>query len=119
MLTILAGAPPFRPHTMKAGPGSATTTQATGLPAVIPGQKMRVAENYGKLPSSFECNEGQTDGRVKFLSRGSGTFTLFDVPGAGMGALQGTSITPGLRFNPALPSGNARSEGTARLRTKT
>lgn len=31
---------------------------------------------YGKLPMSFEANEGQTDGRVKFLSHGSG-YSLF------------------------------------------
>ncbi len=31
---------------------------------------------YGKLPLSFELNRGQTDARVKFLSRGSG-YTLF------------------------------------------
>ena len=28
--------------------------------------------SYGKLPLSFEVNEGQTDPRVRFLSRGSG-----------------------------------------------
>ena len=33
-------------------------------------------EAYGKLPLSFEINEGQTDGRVKFLSRGAG-YKLF------------------------------------------
>ncbi len=36
----------------------------------------RVAEAYGRLPLRFEANQGQTDGRVKFLSRGSG-YTLF------------------------------------------
>jgi hypothetical protein len=35
-------------------------------------QKAQLAADYGKLPLSFEANEGQTDGRVKFLSRGSG-----------------------------------------------
>src|ERR1700722_5302742 len=35
-------------------------------------QKAQLAANYGKLPLSFEANAGQTDGRVKFLSRGSG-----------------------------------------------
>jgi hypothetical protein len=34
-----------------------------------------VVENYGKLPLSFEVNEGQTDGQVKFLARGQG-YTL-------------------------------------------
>ena len=33
-------------------------------------------EAYGRLPISFEPNEGQADRRVKFLSRGSG-YTLF------------------------------------------
>lgn len=32
----------------------------------------RVAVSYGKVPLSFEANQGQTDARVKFLSHGSG-----------------------------------------------
>jgi hypothetical protein len=36
----------------------------------------RLLEAYGKLPLSFERNQGQTDQRVKFLSRGSG-YSLF------------------------------------------
>ena len=39
-------------------------------------EKEQVREAYGKLPLSFEANQGQTDSRVKFLSRGSG-YTLF------------------------------------------
>ncbi|TLY39787.1 MAG: hypothetical protein E6K61_08810, partial [Nitrospirae bacterium] len=38
--------------------------------------KAHLVEAYGKLPLSFEANRGQTDSRVKFLSRGSG-YTLF------------------------------------------
>src|SRR6266566_4456761 len=38
--------------------------------------QQRLAENYGKVSLSFEANRGQTDPRVKFLSRGSG-YTLF------------------------------------------
>lgn len=34
--------------------------------------KARVAVSYGKVPLSLEANQGQTDTRVKFLSRGSG-----------------------------------------------
>jgi hypothetical protein len=30
------------------------------------------ASSYGKLPLSFEANQGQTDSRVRFLSRGQG-----------------------------------------------
>ncbi|MGA3324750.1 MAG: SBBP repeat-containing protein [Terriglobia bacterium] len=36
----------------------------------------RLVANYGKLPLAFEANAGQTDGRVKFLSRGRG-YSLF------------------------------------------
>ena len=41
-----------------------------------PTARARAVESYGKLPLSFEANAGQTDQRVKFLSRGSG-YTLF------------------------------------------
>ena len=34
------------------------------------------AQDYGKLPLTFETNAGQTDGRVKYISRGAG-YTLF------------------------------------------
>ena len=36
----------------------------------------RVAANYGELPLSFEANQGQSDPRVKFVSRGSG-YSIF------------------------------------------
>lgn len=32
----------------------------------------QISDAYGKLPLSFELNQGQTDEQVKFLSRGSG-----------------------------------------------
>ena len=35
--------------------------------------------SYGKLPLSFEVNQGQTDAQVQFLSRGAG-YTLFLTP---------------------------------------
>jgi hypothetical protein len=38
--------------------------------------KPKVVDAYGKLPLSFETNQGQSDAQVKFLSRGSG-YTLF------------------------------------------
>jgi hypothetical protein len=38
--------------------------------------KARLLESYGKLPLSFEANQGQTDPHVKFLSRGRG-YELF------------------------------------------
>src|SRR2546428_2053105 len=41
--------------------------------------KQEVLVAYGKLPLSFEANQGQTDPQVKFFSRGSG-YTLFMTP---------------------------------------
>jgi hypothetical protein len=50
-----------------ASAGPASPSQKTP-----PAQKAQIAENYGKLPLSFEANTGQADKSVKFLSRGSG-----------------------------------------------
>ena len=38
--------------------------------------RLRLSESYGRLPLGFEANRGQTDGDVKFVSRGPG-YTLF------------------------------------------
>ena len=39
-------------------------------------ETLRNFENYGNIPLFFEANQGQTDNRVKYLSRGQ-DFTLF------------------------------------------
>jgi hypothetical protein len=36
----------------------------------------KLVPSYGKLPLSFEANQGQTDSRVRFLARGGG-YTIF------------------------------------------
>lgn len=36
----------------------------------------KVLETYGRLPLSFEANQGQTDSQVRFISHGSG-YNLF------------------------------------------
>jgi hypothetical protein len=41
--------------------------------------KLPVVADYGKLPLSFEANQGQADPQVKFLSRGQG-YSLFLTP---------------------------------------
>jgi hypothetical protein len=41
-----------------------------------PKAQIRILDSYGKLPLAFEANHGQTDARVKFLSR-TGGYTLF------------------------------------------
>jgi hypothetical protein len=42
----------------------------------VVGLPLAGGDSYGKLPLSFEPNQGQTDARVKFLARASG-YTLF------------------------------------------
>jgi len=42
-------------------------------------KRIQLSQAYGKLPLSFEANQGQTDPRVKFLSRGNG-YSLFLTP---------------------------------------
>ncbi len=40
------------------------------------GAQAQLVASFGKLPLSFEANQGQADGQVKFLSRGHG-YSLF------------------------------------------
>ena len=47
-------------------------TVRTGLSQPDPQTRALLKETYGKLPLSFETNQGQADSAVKFLSRGSG-----------------------------------------------
>ncbi len=51
------------------------STPITASPAVPKAQAVVIAQ-YGKLPLSFEANQGQSDPQVKFLSRTSG-YSLF------------------------------------------
>ena len=51
-------------------------TLVSGSSAPDDSTRARITEAFGELPMSFEANKGQTDEKVKFLSRGSG-YTLF------------------------------------------
>jgi hypothetical protein len=57
--------------------------------------KTQIVENYGKLPLSFEKNQGQTDEKVGFLSRGGG-YTLFLTPDEAVLALRSPLKDEGL-----------------------
>jgi len=54
----------------------------------------RLGASYGKLPLSFEANHGQTDPRVKFVSRGPG-YTLFLAGDEALLALRKSSVVSG------------------------
>ncbi len=55
---------------------SAAAARVTAKPTRDLPAPTRAVEAYGKLPLAFEANQGQTDPRVKFVSRGSG-YALF------------------------------------------
>ena len=69
------------------------------LAALKPGipTKNQVAEQYGKLPLSFEANRGQSDSRVKFLARGNG-YALFLTPGEAVFTLSKISPEAGKKI---------------------
>jgi hypothetical protein len=83
------------------------------------GHRTRVIDAYGKLPLSFEANQGQTDKQVKFLSRGPG-YALFLTPTetvlsltAGNGQqTKGGSVLPIARAN----EGTASKAAVLRIR---
>jgi uncharacterized repeat protein (TIGR01451 family) len=91
-------------------------------PALLP----RIAADYGKLPISFEVNQGQTDRSVKFLARGA-SYTLFLTPGEAVLSLHASrptaakaahlAVQPPGRLPPSLerPASALRSS-TVRLR---
>jgi hypothetical protein len=70
LLGVAADAPmwPARADTFLSSPGGLATP---GDP-VAASLKAKVTERFGRLPLAFEANQGQSDDRVKFLSRGRG-----------------------------------------------
>lgn len=81
--------------------------QAKPPPSSEPGavSKVKIQAAYGKLPLSFEANQGQTDGEVKFLSRGSG-YSLFLTPTEAVLVLQQPSAVSieNSRLSTSVPS---------------
>ncbi len=99
-------------------PQSVLTTVAVLVAVALPAAaapdaavSARVSETYGKLPLSFEANDGQVDKAVRFLSRGPG-YSLFltadeavlSLGGARDGATVVRMRTVGGRRHPRLTS---------------
>jgi len=59
-----------------------------------PKAQARILDRYGELPLSFEANQGQADGRVKFLSR-TGAYSLFLTADEAVLALRGKQARNG------------------------
>jgi len=67
--------PPEQPNTVKSV--NAQLAEVPSMPFKPDSRtQQRAGELYGKLPLSFEANQGQADNEVKFISRGSG-YSLF------------------------------------------
>jgi hypothetical protein len=78
----------------------------------------KVSEVYGKLPLSFEVNEGQADRAVNFLCRGQG-LTLFLTSREAVLSLRATQRGNAVvRMRLAGANGHARSIGVGALPTR-
>jgi beta-propeller repeat-containing protein/centrosomal CEP192-like protein len=69
--------------------GAAVRPASTRLASASP-EPGRAAQEYGKLPLSFERNEGQADPQAKFLARGQG-YIIFLTPNEAVLALRRTA----------------------------
>src|SRR5438045_3089079 len=88
VLALLAARHAVTPHPTPAVHSSAATVPSPVTPLVLPASgprpgnavspaaRQHLVSSYGKLPLSFEANQGQTDRQVRFLSRGNG-YSLF------------------------------------------
>src|SRR3984885_6480486 len=63
--------------------------------------RLHALDAYGKIPLTFEENSGQTDARVKFLTRGAG-YTVFLTDRGATLRLEGPSAKPGKRGTQAV-----------------
>lgn len=82
---------------------------ATAFSRIAPSEVNTVHSNYGKTPLMFEANQGQTDSRVKFLSRGSG-YSVFLTSGGMVLALR-PSEAVSLNDVHLAPAPNRNSRG--------
>ena len=91
---------------------SSAAQQVTGGIATAPSPSAAnhasIASNYGKLPLSFEANQGQVDPRVRFLSRGNG-YSLFLTDKEAV-----LSLRKAEKGGPAAPMGSLAAKSQAK-----
>src|SRR3989442_13284671 len=118
----MGASPASSPLEQQASPPPQAALASTKVPETTPPRAMhqpqvpnqpQLVQSYGKLPLSFEPNQGQTDPQVKFLSRGRG-YTLFLTPTEAVLALRGRE--PVNRYSLNVPSprpteGEGQGEG--------
>jgi hypothetical protein len=113
LLVLALLAPSVTPLAVTHGASGSRRATTSGKPSTSSAPdaatKARVEENYGKLPLSFEANKGQTDARVKFLSRGQG-YSFFLTPSEAVMTLS--------RAEAKEPDAKANKHTSATLRMK-
>jgi parallel beta-helix repeat protein len=97
-----------------AAPPVRSTDQSRPSP---PGEasKSRIADRYGKLPLSFEVNEGQTDKQVEFVSHGPGYDLFLTASGAVLTLRKPQTPPLDKSKSPVLPK-NVSSASVLRLK---
>ena len=98
----------------------AQNTQPISAPQADATAQAKILNQYGKLPLSFEANQGQTDARVKFLSRTS-RYTLLLTGDEAVLTLSGSKTTTRAKIvgtDHISQSGAAASKAGGVLRMK-
>lgn len=76
--------------------------------AQMPKATSQAAKNFGRLPLTFEANQGQAGGQVKFLSRGRG-YTTFLTAGGMVLNLRASRVEPGSNKSKSPLTNSAQS----------
>jgi hypothetical protein len=99
---------------------SARVVSPLSASQAAPKAQPKILDDYGKLPLSFEANEGQTASQVKFLSRTNG-YTLFLTGDEAVFALNGRKTDAGkekIAVSRTLTSGMTEPKAGGILRMK-
>jgi hypothetical protein len=121
LLAVTEAGPSIRPGSAagencpsdRARLGSSALTQ-TGTPVSGPAgaSAMPRLQNFGRIPLSFEANQGQTDPQVQYLARGPG-YTLFLTATEAVLALNRAGPAADSSRSPVLPSDKNASANSA------
>jgi hypothetical protein len=96
---------------LNAQPASSTNTKLKSKPN---SERVAVQKKYGKLPMSFEVNEGQTDPRVSYLTRGQGYQMFFEADRATMRLNSLNQSSKGRPYSKNLIETHAKKENKAK-----
>jgi len=103
MAKATIGAPATTP------PAFASSPRGTAAPSGASAATLQRA--YGKLPLSFELNQGQTDGQVKALARGAGYTLFLTNAGTTLALVKRQTPTTPTGLSPHVAQSHARTHG--------